>query len=56
MEINADVLRTAIVMIRRATCTGEEAAPVAITLEVLGREYKRLTEEPRVGDNPDTAE
>lgn len=41
--LTPDILKVAIVMIGRATCKGDEATDVAITLQALKHEFDRLS-------------
>jgi hypothetical protein len=41
--LTLDEIKVAVVMMRRAQCTGEEAADVAIVLEKLLHEYAKMT-------------
>jgi hypothetical protein len=41
--LDANELQVAIVMMKRAQCTGEEAAPVAVVIQKLTHEFERLT-------------
>lgn len=41
--LTADHIKVAIVMVSRASCSGEEATNVAATLQALHAEHERLT-------------
>ncbi len=44
MSIAPNELKTAIIMCKRATCSGEESLAVAVTIQALEAEYKALVE------------